>query len=365
MDALVRKLSSTDLLPVPSARRYAVWNTLRSDIISASEAISESGAALRYLAWKDVDKVFARRHALAYDLCSRANVAVSAGSPEEAAMCCDWALALMDALPEDKSLRSSLTSLRESLGNVAQAALPGLSYIGREVSQIRKALGKSLVPSKPVAAPAQAAIPAQEETYVRVLLHGLAGIPGPPAESKVAAAGLSAHAPNTVFQLLPETTTPSYGRLSFMVLAQASASPSFEPGLMIGIKPGRFGGYVSARSSLGKVAKEYSCLSDGTTDFGYFWASGKEMFSRLDVSAGILAGLAEWLDLYAGAGYGDLGRYWQDTAGQWAKVLDKSFSGAMLEAGIIVSFRRLSFQTGVSTISFKACAPALGLGICF
>ena len=146
VDELIRKLSATDLLEVPYGSRLAVWRTYRRDIIAASGVENEGQAALRYIAWKDVDKIFSRRKALVGDLLSRAS---ESKDPVVVATCADWALTLLDALPADQKIRRSLESLRNKYKGTRTGDIPGLSYIGREVEAIRAALGKKASPVKP------------------------------------------------------------------------------------------------------------------------------------------------------------------------------------------------------------------------
>ena len=140
VDALIHKLSSAHLIDLPAGHELAVWKTYRNDILSVSEVVWDSGTALRYIAWREVDKVFTRRKSLASSLYAKAVKTSSAGNAAEAATCCDWGLTLLEVLPEDTPAKASLQAIRKGLGNVKPAAVPGLSYVGREVDEIRKGL---------------------------------------------------------------------------------------------------------------------------------------------------------------------------------------------------------------------------------
>ena len=140
VDALIAKLAASDLLPVPGKSRIPLWNTYRSDIIAVSEVSSESGTVLRYISWKDVERIFARRKNLVSELASRAGKAAASGRKGEAGTCLDWARTLMEALPADSAMDKKLSSMAGTLGQVTPTDIPSLSYIAREVSGIRSAL---------------------------------------------------------------------------------------------------------------------------------------------------------------------------------------------------------------------------------
>ena len=106
-------------------------------------------------------------------------------------------------------------------------------------------------------------------------------------------------------------------------------------------------------------------MSDGQTGFGHIWASGRSGYSRFSVSGGILSEISGGLCLYAGAGYGRVGCFWEDVSGQWAKVKDKSFKGLMVESGVILTVWKIAIMTGVSSVSFSSLSPAVGVGVYF
>lgn len=363
VDALIRKLSSTDLIGLPSGHEYAVWKTYRNDIISVSDVVWDSGTALRYIAWKEVDKIFSRRKRLSSELYSRAVKASSAGKVGEAAACSDWALTLLEVLPEDNAAKAALKAMRKKLGDVEPTTVPGLSYVGREVEEIRKALEmtKPMVsakvskerpsetvtisdPGNKISIPALARIPerwplAFQQNVPRLHLQPRAVLPAPP----------------------DGRTTPVH----YLAVAQIAAFPSVETGLFLGLKKGRTGGYLSFRTGFQAVQEDYVCSSDGQADFGHIWASGLSKYTRLTLSGGIIVGNSGGLACYAGAGYGSLGCFWEDVSGQWAKVKDKSFQGILVESGLFWTAGKIVLTAGLSSVSFSTLSPTIGLGICF
>ena len=359
VDQLIRKLSATDLLEVPNGSSLAVWRTYRRDIIAASGVENEGKAALRYIAWKDVDKIFSRRKALVGDLLSRAS---GSKDPVVVVTCADWALTLLDALPADQKTRRSLESLRNRYKGTRTGDIPGLSYIGREVESIRAALGKKAAPVKPaVENPA----PPQPVTRPSIApLASVGGIASRPAAVVSRRQGISRKTEAYPVQLntvVPRLDNP----WSYYLLLDASALPSVEGGVFLGAMKGSFGGYVSARKGFGNIRSDYSATSDGRTDYGYLWVSGETALSRYSMAAGALIRAGKRVTGYVGAGYGRIDQIWEDTAGQWARITDISHRGAQIEAGIIFSAGKVALMAGASSVSFATISPVFGLGIHF
>ena len=359
VDDLIRKLSATDLLEVPYGSRLAVWRTYRRDIIAASGVENEGQAALRYIAWKDVDKIFSRRKALVGDLLSRAS---ESKDPVVVATCADWALTLLDALPADKKTRRSLESLRNKYKGTRTGDIPGLSYVGREVESIRSALGKKAAPVKPAT---ETSIPAEPMPRPSIApLASVGEIASRPAAVVSRRQGISRKTetyPVVLNRVAPRTVNP----WSYYLLLDASALPSVEGGVFLGAMKGSFGGYVSARKGFGNMRSDYSAASDGRTDYGYLWASGEAALSRYSMAAGALIRAGKRVTCYAGAGYGRIDQIWEDTAGQWARITDISHRGAQIEAGLIFSAGKVALMAGASSVSFATISPVFGLGIHF
>ena len=169
-----------------------------------------------------------------------------------------------------------------------------------------------------------------------------------------------------------EITTPTSGQsrnLRTYLMADISIPLSY--GLMTGLKADRekgidWGGYARFRSNFRFIESEYSCLSTGLLYSGQsFWGNGNSSRSNLSATCGVLAGLTSWLDIYAGAGYGSTGLYWQDIDDAWASVEDFTHKGMAAEIGIIASWRSLCFGAGISTTSFRTTSLDLSVGICF
>ena len=362
VDALIRKLSTTNLIDIPAGHESAVWKTYRNDILSVSEVVWDSGTALRYIAWKDVGRIFSRRKKLSGELSARAAKACSAGESGEAATCLDWAQALLEVLPEDTAAKASVKAMRKKPGDSEPTAVPGLSYVGREVEQIRKALGKS---KTSVSAQIPRAMLSETEAVPvqrsEIPLHAPVRVPEEgtlPARQDV---------PRQLFQ--PRETVPSMpgeeAPVKYISAVRVTVSPSLGGGLFLGLKKRQTGGYLSFGTGFQTVREDYACTRDGRTDFGHIWASGRSRYSSFSLSGGIIVGNSGGLAGYAGAGYGRVGCYWEDVSGQWAKVEDRSFQGILVESGLIWTAGKLVVTAGLSSVSFSTLSPVIGLGVCF
>ena len=153
--------------------------------------------------------------------------------------------------------------------------------------------------------------------------------------------------------------------LQGFVLAQAGIIPDLSYGLMLGLGAKNWGGYIQAGSSFRRVSPTYDCRSDGTTDFGLFWASGARKTSRISITAGGWFQCADWLKLYAGAGYGQRTVCWEDSERTWARVTDYSARGFALDYGVIFRFGHFGLSLGGETIAFRQSALKVGAGFCF
>ena len=151
----------------------------------------------------------------------------------------------------------------------------------------------------------------------------------------------------------------------FIVLAEIAA-PDISYGIRAGMTGKVFGAYVSFRSNFINGSSDYECTSDGKLQSGgMFWPGGTETRSYMSASAGLLVKAADWMNIYAGAGYGYRSLLWQDIDGKWAEVADWSRKGLAAELGCIFSVNHLAFSLGASSISFRICSLTCGIGICF
>lgn len=165
-----------------------------------------------------------------------------------------------------------------------------------------------------------------------------------------------------VFEDVPEVTQYSPDCFAIAEIA----APDLSYGLRLGVMGRRFGGYASFRSNYVFGEASYECTSEGALDNGgRFWPNGKDRVSNMTVTAGASCKAADYMDVYAGAGYGWRKLHWQDIEGGWAEVSDWSLQGPCVEAGLIFSYRKLAFSAGLSSICFKTATFTAGVGIRF
>lgn len=159
------------------------------------------------------------------------------------------------------------------------------------------------------------------------------------------------------------------GQLRTGIMAVISFPLSY--GLRLSLQDGRqdrirWGGYARFSSNFRFTDAGYTCLSTGTIDNGYaFLGNGNSRRNNMMATAGTIAGLSPWLDIYAGLGYGQSTLLWQDIEGSWASVQDFSHKGMAFEAGLVTSWRSFCIGIGISTIRFRTAALDLSVGVRF
>lgn len=163
-------------------------------------------------------------------------------------------------------------------------------------------------------------------------------------------------------EVIPASTNPAEFRI--FILPTISLFPeSF--GSMAGAQYGRWGGYAKFTGRFNAVTPSYSCSDEGILDNGSsIWPNGESTEKALQITAGALYGMNDWLDIYAGLGYGKHQVLWQDIDGNWASV-GQGLKGVCAEAGVLTSWKNFTFGAGISTISFQSLTPTLSLGINF
>ena len=364
LEALSIRLAATDILDIEPSRRLAVWQTYLPELKVCSTRLDVSSTAcLRYIAWKDIPSVFSDRWRKVRELTLAAENALAHGAKDEASTYCHWAEIYLASLPEeDASLHSRVSQLRKGLGSGNTSAVR-MRNIESETAAISRALHLSGTKSeavvrktaelKPHPVPVEQPAPPRMDALPPCVLPAPISLPG-----------TSALIPpvNVSWEATPVQTKPSY-QWKILAFTEIGRMPAF--GLQAVWQPGRFGTYLSARSNFNFTRPAYSCQSDGTTEFGYLWSSGKSRGRRIAASAGVVFRLIPVLDIYAGAGYGQEKLLWEDTSGLWAGVTDLSPQGALAELGIFLNFNPWCVGVGVSTTAFTQACAQIGLGLRF
>ena len=370
LSGLVDKLAATEELPLDQSVRRAVWRTYFADIRNKSGLIvSPSGLAFRYLAWKDIPSVFENRWRKTRELIQSAETAALRGELDVARTYCSWAEVYLASLPSgEESLRQRAKALRNGLGEGNSSAVQ-LRNVESEVAAIRQALGfrerRTTTASKQIAKKEESPAPLLTE-HTRVpseripdmLQFKMASPCRLETLSKVSLAPVNVSSRTVNSSKMEEVV-----KWRVSALAELGRVPAY--GVQLAWTPGRWGGYVSFRSSFSQIVPAYSCLSDGTTDFGYLWTSGKARGGRHAGSAGVVLQLSDFFSVFAGGGYAESSVWWEDSAGRWALVSDLSVRGLSAECGMSASFRHLCFMVGVSSIRIKDFTTLLGLGWAF
>lgn len=391
LDGLILLLASTDLLsPETPSCKVPLWNTYRADIRRCS-ALGQSAAGnpIRYLKWSDVPDIFVSRRRKVQELVRSAENSCAEGRREEARCYCEWAEVYLRSLPPgEDALRQRLTALQTGLAGVVPASLR-MRNVETEVSAIRQALhlsqpqaGSPFVREKLSAAQSArrvAPVPepannhgdrAPERMETLVDLSSL--IPGDSLLAWAAPVRLSKPVSLPASASLQPLPSSRQARVSAVVLMDWDRG--FVPGIHVSCLCGQSGPYVSLRTQPFSHRPVYQASSDGATEFGYLWASGAARCRHDAYSAGWVYWIgpqARRFDkkpvwgTFAGIGYGRSDLLWEDTAGEWAKIVDLSSDGWLVEAGVQFRSGSLVAVTGLSVIRFQRPSLFLGLGWMF
>ncbi len=144
------------------------------------------------------------------------------------------------------------------------------------------------------------------------------------------------------------------------VSGQVAVYPHLSYGVMAGMVR-KWGWYAKARTDFQFPGYSYT----HTSSVDDFWGTGASKVSRLNVTAGAMVRAVNGIYPYLGLGYGRYGLFLQDYAGDWAKVNDYCAEGLSLDAGVVMTFGKISVSAGVSNTNFKYTEAEIGLGIMF
>ena len=369
MDELLFKLSRTSIIEGTPERVRNIWKTYYSEVRTLGSVVFEGKMAARYIKWDLLEKVFDSRRKTVSDLLNGAGEAISSGRPALARTYLNWVDVYLQTLPQSDKERTRFDKLSRDAGN-GDCAPVNMKHIVRETAEIRRILGlrqekkaetaivkedlKPIVKSEEILKPKRQKL-SLESVNTPVSFAFYKSTPGIVLSQKLSLVIQNPITDNSVASL--------FGNFSAYI--RTSPSNPFALGAMAVYKFGEYGIYASFMKSLTSVSSSYDCKSDGTTSYGFFWASGKEKTESLSVSAGIVVPISGPLEAYFGGGYGTSSVYWEDTSALWAKVTDKSHKGFFGEIGVIVSIGRFRLSCGMGTTAFKSFVPIAAIGICF
>lgn len=379
LEGLVRMLAATDILPIDASVRLKVWQTYLSDIRRLSEtASSPSGAVVRYISWSRVDGIFDSRWQKVRELCDYAEKAFRQGDLPTARTYCDWAETYVASLPPGRDeVRSRLAYLKEAVGEGARARIR-LRNVESEIGAIRAALSLPGTGQKDAAQPQDKTVRKTDQPETkseapvrkdpeRPAFQGIAGGPAIPSgqvEHGTDITDLTRRPASLEDMPSSDSVEKAPGwKISIIATGESGANPAF--GLMAMAGRGLFGGYISAGSNFVPSNASYLCSSDGSTDFGYLWATGKSRYCRRSFTAGVTYSPVLPCRLFLGGGYGSAELLWEDTDARWAMVEDLSVRGAAAECGLAWSFGHFTVAAGVRSIAFREASALLGIGWTF
>lgn len=172
----------------------------------------------------------------------------------------------------------------------------------------------------------------------------------------------------SVMPLSQDTGLPAQTKTSYRImgLARRQHQRRFEYGLMLNIMKGRWGGFmmVSSNLSIPKSSQYVVTQGGGIPSGGYFKSGGEMHYSAFHLSVGAVRNLWNFLDVYAGAGYGLKRLQWIDQDGQWANVEGYDHGHVTLDAGLIASWKSFSMMIGAS-LENGGWDYSLGVGVNF
>ena len=358
IDKLLEKLSASDILPVEEWVRGPLWKTYRNDIRSATLALATPDGVMRYIAWRDVEKIFVNRWRKVKELVQWAQKSVGS-DPDVARTYISWAETYLASLPPvEPALRKRVEGIRAMLGNGRTDAVH-LRNIENEVASIRKAFGQQKPTVKETPRPPRITVAVTRDTMEAIKAIRWEDLP---KEVCVLAASDSTLAPIRVFSDTTMVQIPSWN-CAILLQADYWMKPSF--GVMLVAGRGKYGVYISARSGFTSVSASYECLSDGTCDFGRFWASGNNQCHRFSLAAGPVYAFHEHFSVYGGIGYGRQDVLWEDNGGNWARVSDLSARGFLLDAGVLWTPGRFTIGLGASLTAFRSPSGIVSVGVSF
>ena len=147
----------------------------------------------------------------------------------------------------------------------------------------------------------------------------------------------------------------------------SSIYPDLSAGFAAGVTVGKWAVFLQARSNFRWQKSAYECFSDGTADSGFFWSGEGRRVNRHNITLDVSYAVWEPVSVYAGAGYGVRTLCWEDYEGNWAKVADRSYGSAAVDAGLLIHpFRKepvrgLTFLVGGTWIHKNWFEAGLGL----
>lgn len=365
IDNLLAKLAATDILPVEEWVKGALWKTYRTDLRSCTQVLTTPSGVLRYIAWRDMDKIFGNRWRKVRELVQWAQKSAD-NAPDAARTYLFWAETYMASLPPaGAELTKQVAAVKSAVGTGRTDAVH-LRNIENEIGLILNALRRQKPVVKEVlqtegSLQQEEFRPAERDTVWAIKSLNLTScLQWPqvaPGKLPVGTIALRAVSPR------PVVAPKASWNIALLLQADFWKTPSF--GVMFVVGYGKIGAYISARSNFSAGDFAYECLSDGTCEFGRFWASGNSRSHRLSLAAGPIYAINKHFSAYAGLGYGQQSVLWEDSDGNWARVSDLSARGLLLDAGVLFTPGRFRVGLGATLTAFRIPSGVVSVGMSF
>lgn len=365
IDNLLTRLAATDILPVEEWVKGELWKTYRTDLRNSTQALTTPNGVLRYIAWRDIDKIFGNRWRKVHELVRSAQKSAH-HDPDAARTYLFWAETYMASLPSaDSELTKEAAAVKAVVGPGRTDAVH-LRNIENEIGLILNALRQQKPVVKEVlqtegSLQQEEFRPAERDTVLAIkslnltsFLQWLQVVPG---KLPVGTIAMRAVSPRPV--VVPKASW----NIALLLQADFWKTPSF--GVMFVAGYGKIGAYISARTNFTSNAFAYECRQDGSCDYGRFWASGNSRSHRLSIAAGPVYSFHKQFLVYAGVGYGQQSILWEDSDGTWARVSDLSTRGVLLDAGVLWSPGRFIVGLGASLTAFRVPSGVVSVGVSF
>ena len=189
---------------------------------------------------------------------------------------------------------------------------------------------------------------------------------------------------NRITTVCPVLVPKAYKRNTFL-LAEAgfATNPSWGVGLMVGQVYGEVtkgcgaGWYVQGRSNFQSTKTEAGITIDngGAIAGEKPFYTGQQRTNELVINAGLVLNFLNkqqpnrsknsMFGVYAGLGYGQYARSWEDTDGDWYEYAPTKAKGLSFGGGFIGSIKGFTFNVGINTIQAKYVEVEAGLGWTF
>lgn len=189
---------------------------------------------------------------------------------------------------------------------------------------------------------------------------------------------------NRLTTVCPVLVPKVYKRNTF-VLAEAgfAMNPSWGVGLMVGQVYGEVrsgcgaGWYIKGRSNFqGTKAEVGITIDNGGAIAGEKpFYTGQQRTNELLINAGLVLNFLNkqqpnrsknsMFGVYAGLGYGQYARSWEDTDGDWYEYAPTKAKGLSFGGGLIGSIKGFTINAGINTIQAKYVEVEAGLGWTF